>query len=87
MSQLTVNDRNQMDRATLSDTGGLRRTTPLGQKLLITYSIVGTLVLALLTVAAVALFNGWPHLIVIADGILVFFLMAYWTWPQRKRIY
>ncbi len=87
MSNLNVNQLNQYERATLSEPTLVRRMTPRGRKVLAISSLVFAGVLGVLTYAAVTVFNGWPHLIVIADLLIVFYGVSRWVYPHRKGIY
>ncbi len=53
---------------------------------MIAYTLIGLVVLAVLTFAAVQVFDGWSHAIIIADLIIVFFGLAFWVWPERKHV-
>jgi hypothetical protein len=84
MSQLTQTDRNQLTRYDLQD----RRTratdvSERGGKILAGFTVVLLVILGLLTYAAVQVFDGWSHLIVIADITLVFFAVAAWIYSTR----
>ena len=83
MGNLTVNDRNQWERTTYSDVA--RPPSKAQRRVMLVYTVIGLAVLGVLTFAAVQLFDGWHHAIVIADLVIVFFGLAAWVWPERKR--
>ena len=83
MGNMTVHDRNQYERANLSQAP---RVSGAARGVMIAYTIVGLVVLAALTFAAVQVFDGWSHAIIIADLIIVFFGLAFWVWPERKHV-
>ena len=83
MGNLTVQDRNQYERAGYSDAP---RLTGAARRAMIAYTVIGLIVLAALTFAAIQVFDGWTHLIILADLIIVFFGLAFWVWPERKHI-
>ena len=83
MGNMTVHDRNQYERANYSDAP---RVSGTAQRVMIAYTVVGLLVLGALTFAAVQVFDGWNHAIIIADLIIVFFGLAFWVWPERKHV-
>jgi hypothetical protein len=87
MSNLNVNQMNQYERATFSEPTLIRRVTPRGRRILAISSFVFAGILGVLTYAAVTVFNGWPHLIVIADLLILVYGVAQWVDPNRKRIY
>jgi hypothetical protein len=84
MGNLTVQDRNQYERANYTDVA--RPTTTAERRLMVAYTLIGALVLAVLTFAAVQVFDGWHHLIIIGDLVVIFFGIAAWVWPQRKHV-
>lgn len=84
MGNLTVHDRNQYERADYSEAP--RMTGKAERRVMVAYSAIGLLVLAALTFAAVQVFDGWHHLIIIADLVVVFFGIAAWVWPERKNV-
>ena len=83
MGNRTVHDRNQYERANYSDAP---RVSGAARRVMIAYTLVGLVVLAALTFAAVQVFDGWIHAIIIADLIIVFFGLAFWVWPERKNV-
>lgn len=88
MSNLTVNQRNQLEKYELGYTGDrLTRATAAQQRVFTVLTVVFLGVLGLLTYAAIQVFDGWPHLIVLGDMVLVFFGIAAWVYPKRKRVY
>jgi hypothetical protein len=82
MSNLTVNQRNQYERASMSETS-LGPRTAAGRRAAWAFVGTGLIVLAALSFAAYQAFDGWPHLIVLADLVLVFFGLAAWVFPGR----
>jgi hypothetical protein len=84
MSNLTEQDRNQYERATLRDTSTPVRSLA-GRRALTAFVGIGLIVLAVLSYAAYQVFDGWPHIIVLGDLVLIFFGLAAWVYPQRKR--
>jgi hypothetical protein len=84
MGNLTVQDRNQFERANYTDPA--RPTSTAERRLMVAYMVIGALVLAALTFAAVQVFDGWHHLIIIADLVVIFFGVAAWVWPERKHV-
>jgi hypothetical protein len=58
---------------------------PVGQRVLNTYAVVALAVLAALTFAAVRVFDGWAHALVIGDLLLVTYGIARWVDPNRAR--
>jgi hypothetical protein len=80
MSHMTEADRNQFDRATYSE-HSLRPRSAAGRRATITFVVIAIAILAALTVAAIQVFDGWAHLIVIAD--LIVFTAAIAVWLNR----
>ena len=80
MSRMTEADRNQFERATYSERS-LRPRSDGGRRATIAFVVIGLAVLAALTVAAIQVFDGWAHLIVIGD--LVIFTAAIAIWLNR----
>ena len=84
MSRMTVNERNQYDRA-----GYVERSPRLsesGRRAMIITTVVGLVILAALSVAAFQVFDGGHHWIVIADIVIVVLGLAAWVNPDRKNI-
>lgn len=85
MSNMTENQRAQYERYDLRERRP--RMTELsegGQKLLSGLTILFIGVLAALTWAAVQIFDGWHHLIVIADIVIIFLAIAAWISSTRS---
>jgi hypothetical protein len=80
MSRMTQADRNQFERATYSERS-MRPRTDAGRRATIIFVVVSIAILAALTVAAIQVFDGWAHLIVIAD--LIIFTAAIAIWLNR----
>ena len=85
MSNMTENQRSQFERYDLRETRPTRLTSVSegGQRILAGLTLVFIGVLAALTYAAVQIFDGWHHLIVIADFVIVFFAIAAWIYSTR----
>jgi uncharacterized membrane protein YoaK (UPF0700 family) len=81
MGNLDVTQRNQMERSTLSDTGGLRRGSEKGAAI---YSIVALVIGVALCVVAVMTIENWTQWLVLAVIILtmVGFMIA--LSPSRR---
>jgi hypothetical protein len=85
MSNMTENQRAQYERYDLRERRP--RMTELsegGQKLLSGLTILFIGVLAALTWAAVQIFDGWHHLIVIAEIVIIFLAIAAWIYSTRS---
>lgn len=80
MSRMTEADRNQFERATYSERS-MRPRSAGGTRATIAFTLVALAILALLTLAAVQVFDGWHHLIVIGD--IVIFAAAIAVWLNR----
>jgi putative effector of murein hydrolase LrgA (UPF0299 family) len=85
MSNMTENQRSQFERYDLRETRPTRLTSVSegGQRILAGLTLLFVGVLAALTYAAVQIFDGWHHLIVIADFVIVFFAIAAWIYSTR----
>lgn len=85
MSRMTVNQRNQFERASLAESSHRPRTR-IGRAALALYTVLALILLAVLTYAALWVFDGVHHLIVI--GVLVAFVLgiAAWVYPQRRHV-
>jgi hypothetical protein len=81
---MTQMDRNQFDRYDLRDNSGLTRMTERGQRVLTVLTVLFIGVLAALTYAAVQIFDGMHHLIVIADVVLIVVALAFWLNSVRQ---
>ena len=85
MSNLTETQRNQLDRYDLQETRTrLNSPTQRQERVYAVLSIVFLGVLAALTYAAFEVFDGWHHLIVLADMAIVFIGIAAWNNPRRR---
>lgn len=80
MSNLRVQDRNQFERAQYASPP---RMSAGGRRAMQAYTVIGLMILAALTFAAVQVFDGWHHLIVIGDIVLVVLAIAAWIYSQR----
>jgi hypothetical protein len=79
MSNMTESQRDQMGRPDLGYTRTrLNQATPGQQRVWSVLTVVFIGVLVALSYAAVQVFDGWAHLVVIADLIIVFFAVAIW---------
>ena len=87
MATLTTTDRNGYERAALSDRSYVRRTNGVGQGVLAAYTVVAIPTLAALLYAAALVFDGWHHAVVIGVGLVTFYGLCRWVWPERSQIY
>ena len=76
MSRMTVNQRNQYERSTLNQRSP--RLSDSGRRAMIITTVIGLVVLAVLSVAAFQVFEGGHHWIVIADLVIIVFGLAAW---------
>jgi hypothetical protein len=84
MSSMTQMDRNQFSRYDLQDTRPrLARTSKNGTRILAGLTVLFAGVLAALTYAAIQVFDGWHHAIVIADIALILLAVAAWLASGR----
>jgi uncharacterized membrane protein YqjE len=85
MSNMTENQRAQFERYDLRETRSrMTSVSERGQRYLAGLTIVFIAVLVVLTIAAVQVFDGWHHLIVIADIVLVIGAIAVWIYSTRQ---
>ena len=84
MSRMTVNERNQFDRAGYVERSP--RMSDSGRRALIIATVVGIVILAVLSVAAFQVFDGGHHWIVLADIVIVVLGLAAWVNPDRRNI-
>ncbi len=85
MSNMTENQRNQFERVDLREKrSSLNALTEGGQRFLAILTVVFIGVLGALTYAATQVFDGWHHLIVIGDLLLIFFAVAGWIYSTRQ---
>jgi len=85
MSSMTQNDRNQFSRYDLQDKRTrLTEVSERGTRILTGLTLVFIGVLAALTYAAVQVFDGWHHAIVIADIGLVLAAVAVWMQSMSR---
>jgi hypothetical protein len=85
MSNMTENQRAQFERYDLQERRPRHsQLTEGGQRFLAGLTIVFIGVLAALTYAAVQVFDGWHHLIVIADIVLIVLALAWWINSNRR---
>jgi hypothetical protein len=85
MASLTETQRSQLDRYDLQETRTrLNRATPRQERVYAVLSVGFIAVLAALTYAAFEVFDGWHHLIVLADMAIVFLGIAAWNNPRRR---
>jgi hypothetical protein len=85
MSNMTQNDRNQFSRYDLQERrSSMTELSERGAKVLAILTLVFIGVLAALTFAAVQVFDGMHHLIIIADIVLVVLAIAFWINSTRQ---
>ena len=77
MSRMTEADRNQFERATYSERS-MRPRSEGGRRATIVFVVIAIAILGALTVAAIQVFDGWPHLIVLGDIVLFTAAIAVW---------
>lgn len=84
MANMTQNQRAQFERYDLRERRPrLNEVSERGQRWLAALTLVFIGVLAVLTWAAVQVFDGWHHLIVIADIVLIVLALAWWIQSTR----
>lgn len=83
MANMTISDINQMERATLRDSSS-GRIGRLGRRMLGVYLLVASAVLAVMLVAAAQVFDGFHHVLVISVGLITFYGLCRWVYPDRK---
>jgi hypothetical protein len=81
MGNLDISQRNQLDRSTLSDTGGMRRGTEKGAAI---YSVVALIIGIALCVVAVMTIESWTQWLVLGViiGTMIGFMIA--LSPSRR---
>lgn len=85
MANMTQNDRAQFERYDLRERRPrMTEVSEGGQRFLAGLTILFIGVLAALTYAAVQVFDGMHHLIVIADIVIVVLALAYWIQSTRN---
>ena len=85
MSNMTENQRSQFERYDLRERRPrMTEVSDRGQRYLAALTLVFIAVLVALTIAAVQVFDGWHHLIVIADIVLVIGAIAVWIYSTRQ---
>ena len=85
MANMTQNDRAQFERYDLRERQPrMTELSERGQRFLAGLTILFLGVLAALTYAAVQVFDGMHHLIVIADIVIVVLALAYWIQSTRN---
>jgi hypothetical protein len=81
MSNMTQGDRDQIERFELGSTDSrLNRATRGEQRALYFLTPLFIVLLGVMVFAAAQVFDGWPHLIVIGDLIVVTFAIAVWLY-------
>jgi hypothetical protein len=84
MSNMTENQRAQFERYDLRERRPrMTEVSERGQRFLAGLTILFIGVLAALTWAAIQIFDGWAHLVVIADLVIVFLAIAAWIHSTR----
>ena len=86
MANMSGAERSQIERYELGARDRLSSASTSGRRWVIAYTIIGLLVLAALTYAAIEVFEVSKHAIVVADLIIVFFGLAAWVYPNRKHV-
>ena len=85
MANMSESQRSQMDRAELGYTGDrLGRATAGQERVWAVLTVVFGVVLVALSVAAIQVFDGWAHLVVLADLVILFFAVAIWLNRGKK---
>ena len=85
MSSMTQNDRNQFSRYDLQERRpSMTRVSERGAKILGVLTLIFIGVLGVLTYAAIQVFDGMHHVIIIADLVLVLLAVAYWVNSTRQ---
>ncbi len=85
MSSMTQNDRNQFSRYDLQETRPrLTQVSERGERILGALTLVFIGVLGVLTYAAIQVFDGMHHLIIIADLVLIVLAVAFWMNSTRQ---
>ena len=81
MGNLDISQRNQLDRSTLSDTGGMRHGTERGAAI---YSVVALIIGIALCVVAVMTIESWAQWLVLGViiGTMIGFIIA--LSPSRR---
>ncbi len=86
MSNMTENQRSQFERVDLREKRPrLTEVSEGGQRFLAGLTILFVAVLGVLTYAAIQVFDGWAHLVVLADFVIVFFAIAAWIYSTRDK--
>ncbi len=81
---MTETQRSQFSRSDLQEERpSLTALSPRGSRILACLTVVFVGVLAVLTYAAVQVFDGWHHVIVLADLGIVFIAIAAWLASGR----
>jgi hypothetical protein len=84
MANMTENQRAQFERYDLRERRPrINSVSDRGQRYLAALTLIFIAVLVVLTIAAVQVFDGWHHLIVIADIVLVIGAIAVWIYSTR----
>ena len=84
MANMTIGDRNQMERATIGDetTFRPRDGSKRGQTV---YFVIGLAILAALSYAAIEAIHGWDHIIIIADLVILTLAVAAFAYNRQTR--
>jgi hypothetical protein len=84
MSSMTETQRNQFERYDLQETRPrFTRVSERGNRILSALTLLFIGLLGVLTYAAVQVFDGWHHLIVLGDIALVILAVAAWVNSTR----
>lgn len=76
MANMSMGDRGGIERAAQGNES-LLRTRGAGEWVARTYILVGLVVLAALSYAAIDAIHGWDHIVVIADVVIVVAALAF----------
>ena len=75
MANMSMGDRGGIERAASGDESMLR-TGAAGRRFVAAYVLIGAVILAALSYAAVDAIHGWDHIVVIADIVIVVAALA-----------
>lgn len=85
MANMSESQRAQYERAELGFSGDrLSRATTSQERVWAILTVIFGGVLIALSIAAIQVFDGWDHLIVIADLVILFFAVAIWLNRDRR---
>ncbi len=79
MANMSESQRGQVERAELGYSGDrLSRASAGQERVWAVLTVVFCFVLIGLSIAAIQVFDGWAHLVVLADLVILFFAVAIW---------